>query len=54
MTSTNHTLVTNAWNAWTRGLNGRIPSQAEVLEQAIRMDEQFGHLMRFLPPEQMP
>ena len=54
MTSTNHTLVTNAWNAWTRGLNGRIPSQAEVLEQAIRIDEQFGHLMRFLPPEQMP
>jgi hypothetical protein len=49
MTSANHTQVTNAWNAWRQSLNGRIPTQAEVLQQAIRIDEQFGNLMRFLP-----
>jgi hypothetical protein len=49
MTPANHTQVTNAWNAWRQSLNGRIPTQAEVLQQAIRIDEQFGNLMRFLP-----
>jgi hypothetical protein len=49
MKSADHTLVTNAWNAWRQGLNGRVPTQAEVLEQALRVDEQFGKLMTFLP-----
>jgi hypothetical protein len=49
MKSSDHTLVTNAWNAWRQGLNGRVPTQAEVLEQALRVDEQFGKLMTFLP-----
>ncbi len=49
MTPANHTQVSNAWNTWRQSLNGRTPTQAEVLQQAIRIDEQFGHLMRFLP-----
>jgi hypothetical protein len=49
MKSADHTLVTNAWNAWHKGLNGRTPTQAEVLQQALRIDEQFGNLMTFLP-----
>ena len=49
MKSVDHTLVTNVWNAWRQGLNGRIPTQAEVLQQALRIDEQFGNLMKFLP-----
>jgi hypothetical protein len=36
-----HTQVTNAWRAWKRGLNGRIPSQAEIMEQTLRIDEIF-------------
>ena len=49
MTPATHRQVTNAWNAWRRGLNGRIPTRAEILQQAIHIDAQFGHLMRFLP-----
>ena len=36
-----HSQVTNAWNAWKRSLNGRTPTQAEVLEQALRIDGLF-------------
>jgi len=49
MKSADHTLVTNAWNAWRQGLNGRIPTQSEIIQQALRIDEQFGKLMKFLP-----
>jgi hypothetical protein len=49
MKSANHTSVTNAWNTWRQALNGRNPTQAEVLQQALRIDEQFGNLMNFLP-----
>jgi hypothetical protein len=36
-----HSQVTDAWNAWKKGLNGRTPTQAEVMEQALRIDELF-------------
>jgi len=49
ITPANHTQVTNAWNAWRQGLNGRIPTRAEVLEQVARIDQRFGHLMHSLP-----
>jgi hypothetical protein len=49
LTPTNHALVTNAWNNWRIGLNGRIPTQGEVIQQAINIDAQFGHYMTFLP-----
>ena len=49
MTAANHTDVTNAWNAWKLGLKGRVPTQAEIVEQAIRIDTKFGNLMKFLP-----
>jgi RHS repeat-associated protein len=48
MTPQNHALVTSAWNAWRNSLLGRLPTQAEVLQQAIRIDEQFGHFMTIL------
>ncbi len=49
MQPADHTLVTNAWNDWRRSLDGRTPTPAEVMEQAIRIDEQFGNLMTFIP-----
>jgi hypothetical protein len=49
MTPTHHTHVSNAWNAWRQSLYGRVPTQAEVLQQAMSIDEQFAHWMRFLP-----
>ncbi|MEX2172310.1 MAG: hypothetical protein WD851_23520 [Pirellulales bacterium] len=42
-----HTLINNAWAAWKRGLNGRTPTQAEVMAQALKIDEMFGHLFTF-------
>ncbi|MBC8356604.1 MAG: hypothetical protein H8E66_31900 [Planctomycetes bacterium] len=36
-----HSQVTNAWNAWKRELNGVTPTQAEVMEQALKIDELF-------------
>jgi len=40
--SATHTKITNAWNAWRRGLNGRMPTQAEIVEQALHIDKTFG------------
>lgn len=48
MNSRVHTQVTNAWNAWRRGLNGRTPAAAEVLEHAIQIDRQFSSHMVFI------
>ena len=42
-----HTLINNAWAAWKRGLNGRTPTQVEVMRQALAIDAQFGHLFKF-------
>lgn len=39
--SQSHTQVTQAWNAWIRSLNGRTPTQEEVMKQALRIDEAF-------------
>ena len=36
-----HTQVSNAWAAWKQSLGGRIPTQAEVMEQALKIDELF-------------
>lgn len=35
------TQISNAWAAWKRGLNGRTPTQAEVMEQALRIDKMY-------------
>ncbi len=43
-----HYLVNNAWREWKRSLNGATPTPAQVMRQALRIDEQFGHLMRFV------
>lgn len=43
-----HTEMTNAWNAWRRQLNGRIPSAEEVMEKAAELDEKFVEFMQFL------
>jgi hypothetical protein len=43
-----HTQITNSWNAWGRALNGRTPTDAEVIKQAISVDEQFGQSFRFV------
>ena len=48
MKRTDHLLVSEAWNGWRRALNGRIPSQGEILTQALRVDERFGHLMKHI------
>ncbi|MBM3854084.1 MAG: hypothetical protein FJ399_13175 [Verrucomicrobia bacterium] len=39
--SAEHSQVTELWNAWRRSLNGRTPTQAEVMQQALRIDELF-------------
>ena len=49
MNNANHSLATNAWNAWRRSLGGRTPSPAEVLEQALQIDKAYGKHMIFLP-----
>ena len=36
-----HTQVSNAWAAWKQSLGGRIPTQAEVMAQALKIDELF-------------
>jgi len=43
-----HTLITNAWNAWGRSLAGRIPTQAEVISQALVIDAQFSKFFRYV------
>ena len=49
MNNANHSLATNAWNAWRRSLGGRTPSPAEVLQQALQIDKAYGKHMIFLP-----
>jgi hypothetical protein len=41
-------MVTAAWNSWRNGLGGVPPSPADIVRQALRIVQQFGHLMRFL------
>ncbi len=41
ITNARHVEVTNAWGAWKRQLGGRNPTQTEVLQQALRVDEEF-------------
>jgi hypothetical protein len=36
-----HSQVSNAWAAWKQSLGGRIPTQAEVMAQALKIDELF-------------
>ena len=48
MTTDDHKQVTNAWNAWRRSLDGATPSSAQVMERALKIDTDFGHLMRFM------
>ena len=50
MIGTDHDLVTAAWRQWKRSLNGRAPSQTEVIQQALRIDKEYGDLMRCTPP----
>jgi hypothetical protein len=36
-----HKQLSEAWAAWKRSLNGRTPTQAEIMEQALKIDELF-------------
>jgi RHS repeat-associated protein len=47
MKPSDHNQVTQAWNAWKRGLGGQQPSSADIIQKAIDIDKQFGHLMVF-------
>jgi hypothetical protein len=47
MAGPDHTLVTNAWKAWKASLGGATPTPSQVLEQALKIDTDFGHLMTF-------
>ncbi len=47
MRSADHNQVTQAWNAWKRGLNGVAPSQADIMRTALDIDRRFGQLMVF-------
>ncbi|MDX6237525.1 MAG: hypothetical protein QOG10_2340, partial [Kribbellaceae bacterium] len=47
MKTADHNQVTQAWNAWKRGLGGSQPSSADIIQKAIEIDKQFGHLMVF-------
>ncbi len=48
VTTEDHKLINQMWAQFDTALNGRTPSQAEVLQQAIRVDERFGSRMRFI------
>lgn len=48
MSRGDHNMVTQSWNAWRRGLGGEIPSAARIMQKAIEVDKEFGHLMAFL------
>lgn len=43
-----HRAVTGFWNGWRRGLGGVPPSAAEIMRQALVIDELFGDAMRFI------
>ena len=49
MSEMNHGMVSDAWAAFKTGLNGRTPTQFEVLQRAIEIEEAFGDLMKLLP-----
>jgi len=36
-----HSQITKVWNAWRQALDGKIPTQAEIMEQALKVDEAF-------------
>ncbi|MCO6437330.1 MAG: hypothetical protein J5J06_09615 [Phycisphaerae bacterium] len=36
-----HVLINNEWNAWKRSLAGRTPSQVELMEQVLKIDDMF-------------
>jgi RHS repeat-associated protein len=48
MRGADHSLVTNSWNAWRASLGGATPSSTQIMEQAQKVDSQFGHLMSFI------
>jgi RHS repeat-associated protein len=48
MTPHDHTLVSGAWRTFKSALNGRQPTQAEIIRQAIDVESKFQHLMHFL------
>jgi len=48
MKGADHSQVTNAWNAWRASLGGATPTSTQIMEQAQRVDSQFGHLMTFI------
>jgi hypothetical protein len=42
-----HELINNEWTQFRTMLNGRIPSPAEVMKNALEIDELLGGRMRF-------
>ena len=47
MKSKPHSGVSKIWATFKKGLSGRAPSQKEIMEVALSIDKQFGHLMVF-------
>ena len=44
-----HESLNNIWKEFSRSLNGRDPSAAEIMKKVLDIDTQFGHLFQFLP-----
>jgi len=42
-----HTLINKAWATWKQALNGRLPSQAEVMRKALEIDTTFGQFYNY-------
>jgi RHS repeat-associated protein len=43
-----HRQITASWNTWRRSLGGRTPTSAEIMQQALKIDQEFARYMRFV------
>ena len=48
MSRPSHQRVSNEWTQFRAGLNGRSPSDSEVMSKALEIHDQFGHTMQFV------
>ena len=40
--------ITPAWNRWKTSLNGRTPTQSEIMGQALKIDQEYSNVMKFI------
>lgn len=40
--------ITPAWNKWKTSLNGRTPTQSEIMGQALKIDQEYSNIMKFI------